>query len=156
MKSLRAGVLGALLAVTLAAASARAADGAWQRVPQLPFPDLTSADVAMAFDASHDRMLMLGGYPDTPGAPLFALAALNPHPSDGAARVSFELPVRSPGALDVFDLAGRRVERHDLAAHEAGGHSLVVGAAARLRPGVYVVRLTHGGVALTRRLCVVR
>lgn len=86
----------------------------------------------------------------------FALAVPQPNPGDGAARVAFELPVRSPGALEVFDLAGRRVERHDLAALEAGGHSIGLGAATRLRPGLYVVRLSQGGAVLARRFCVVR
>ncbi|MBM3320388.1 MAG: hypothetical protein FJY73_06905 [Candidatus Eisenbacteria bacterium] len=43
--------------------------------------------------------------------PLFAVASPNPVPREGAARVRFDLPRGAEVAIDVFDLAGRRVAR---------------------------------------------
>jgi len=83
-----------------------------------------------------------------------ALEAPAPQPSVGEARVAFTLPASGRATLAVFDLAGRRVEAHDLGGLDAGCHTLTVGGA--LPPGLYLLRLTQGGAAITRRWCVVR
>ncbi|HEX9953211.1 MAG TPA: T9SS type A sorting domain-containing protein [Rubricoccaceae bacterium] len=78
-----------------------------------------------------------------------------PNPTAGASRVAFSLPAASDVRVAVLDALGREVAVLADGARPAGRHDVVV-AAGRLAPGVYVVRLTAGAVAIVRRLTVVR
>lgn len=84
-----------------------------------------------------------------------ALGGVWPNPArDGRFTVSFTLPGQSTGRLELFDLGGRRVAAHDLGESARGSREVVFGDGARLRPGLYVVRLSSGGATLTRRVAV--
>jgi len=61
----------------------------------------------------------------------------------------------APAHLEMFDIAGRRVARRDLAALGAGTHSLVLDDSG-LRPGVFIVRLAQGRRAVMARAAVLR
>jgi uncharacterized repeat protein (TIGR01451 family) len=75
---------------------------------------------------------------------VFALRGARPNPADSRVLVSFELPMTMPGALDLFDLAGRSVAHHEIGGLEPGVHSVSLGQGERIRPGMYFVRLQQG------------
>jgi hypothetical protein len=85
----------------------------------------------------------------------FALEGMTPNPSAGSARIAFTLPDRSPATLDLLDVTGRQVVRHDVGSRGAGRH-VVDATTAELAPGVYVIRLIRGDATLTARAAVVR
>ncbi len=67
----------------------------------------------------------------------------------GGLRVSCSLPDPSPAALEVFDVGGRRVA--STAFEGRGEHEVILRGGAPFRPGLYFVRLSHGGGTLMRR-----
>jgi hypothetical protein len=85
----------------------------------------------------------------------FALEGMTPNPSGGRARIAFTLPDGAPATLELLDVTGRHVARHDVGARGAGRH-VVDATTAELAPGVYVVRLTRGDATLLARAAVVR
>jgi len=85
--------------------------------------------------------------------PAFAIDVPAPNPARGAARVTFTLPDGAAARLEVFDVRGRRVYAEDVGARGAGGH---VAALPAFAPGLYVVRLTRAGRAVSSRLAVIR
>jgi hypothetical protein len=87
---------------------------------------------------------------------LLGIAAVRPNPvSHGVADVSFTLAEGDPATLTVFDLAGRRVETHDLRSLGAGPHDLRIGERAKLSAGNYWVRIRQGERAVTRNVVVI-
>ena len=93
------------------------------------------------------------------GAPAreLAITAVRPNPtSEGGAEVSFALASSSAATLEVLDVAGRRVEAHDLARLGQGNHTLRIGARASLAPGHYWVRIRQDGRSVTRSATVIR
>ncbi len=93
---------------------------------------------------------------EVPGAAALALYGLQPNPASRDLVVSFALPDEAPATLELLDLAGRRVAERPVGELGAGEHRVSLGRAERLEPGIYLVRLTHGGRTLTARACVVR
>ncbi len=92
----------------------------------------------------------------------FALdfAAPSPNPVRDAARLAFTLPVAGAVRVDVLDVTGRRVATPVDGGYAAGAHVLRWDArddaGHALAPGVYLVRLSAAGRALTRRVAVAR
>lgn len=84
-----------------------------------------------------------------------ALEGVRPNPSAGDLDVAFVLPARGAGTLELIDVAGRRLVRRDLAGLEAGRHVERL-AARRIPAGLYLVRLSHGGRALTTKAVLIR
>jgi hypothetical protein len=80
----------------------------------------------------------------TPRALAFALDGVRPNPAVGPVEVSFTLAGDGLATLEFLDVSGRRVvfRRLDIA---PGAHRLSLPEASRLRPGIYVVRLTQNG-----------
>jgi hypothetical protein len=94
---------------------------------------------------------------DVPGEPAvqFALAGTLPNPShDGRLLVHFALPGGAPASLELFDLAGRRIEARAVGALGAGRHAVELAPRRRLAAGVYLVRLTQGTVRRSVRAVV--
>jgi hypothetical protein len=89
-------------------------------------------------------------------AMLFTLRGAQPNPAsrrDGVF-ISLALPDARPATLELLDVAGRQLTR--LQVEGAGEDKLVdVSEGLALEPGIYLVRLTHGGRSLTRRVTVV-
>lgn len=80
-----------------------------------------------------------------------AITAVSSNPTaEGGAEVSFTLASGTPATLEVFNVAGRRVEVQDLSQLGPGANSVQIGA--RLAAGIYVVRLHQGSSATTRRV----
>jgi hypothetical protein len=85
-----------------------------------------------------------------------ALSGAWPNPARGTLGVSFTLPDGSPAALELLDLAGRRVALRDVGALGAGSHRVTLVERERLRPGLYMVRLTRGAESRTMKVAFVR
>lgn len=84
-----------------------------------------------------------------------ALRGPFPNPADAAPRFEVELPARGEAALEVFDVAGRRVWSRPPAALAAGRHRVALDGAA-LAPGLYLARLRSGAGTAAMRFVVVR
>lgn len=87
-----------------------------------------------------------------------SLSPVAPNPSTGVAEVRFVLPQASDVTLSVHDVAGRRVRGLAAGALVAGPHAVRWDghdeAGARVRPGLYFVRLTSGGSARVRTVVI--
>jgi type IX secretion system substrate protein len=81
--------------------------------------------------------------------------AIAPNPANGNASITLTLPVAGPARVELFDLSGRVVSRKEVGG-EAGIHSFRLGEVGSLRPGIYLVRLTQGGIAKSRRVAIIR
>ena len=68
--------------------------------------------------------------------------------------VRFVLPVRAAAWLELFDVAGRSVVARDVGMLGAGAHALNLFEHARIRPGLYFVRLRQGANGQVRRVTV--
>jgi len=88
-----------------------------------------------------------------PGAP--RLRQNYPNPFNPATTVEFELAARQHVVLDVYDTTGRRVTRLVDGPREPGTHRTVFDAAG-LPSGVYWVRLSSPGYALSRSMVLLR
>ena len=93
---------------------------------------------------------------EAPGPPSLALEGAQPNPALGVLHVGFTLPDRRAATLELIDVAGRRVLRRDVGALGPGRHSVTLDAGARMRPGLYFLRLEQGARALHSRVAVVR
>ncbi len=88
-------------------------------------------------------------------APRLSLVGVWPNPSpNGRFSVSFDLPTSEPARLEVWDIAGRRVDSRAVGSLGRGRHVAEFGAGARLAPGVYLVRLSHPAGDRTTRVVV--
>ncbi len=68
--------------------------------------------------------------------------------------ISLSLPADGAAQLDLFDVAGRRVERHEVGALGPGYHELRLASGSRLRAGVYMLRLTQGSKTAKAKVAV--
>jgi hypothetical protein len=89
---------------------------------------------------------------DVPGQYEFSLSGVQPNPMAGVGTLSLALPDGRSSVLEFYDAAGRRVSTRKLS---LGPGRHLVAMDQGLAPGVYLVRLTHGGHALTSRAVVV-
>jgi hypothetical protein len=110
----------------------------------------------VSFDPAAQPTPVAVGEP-APGAAL-ALALPAPNPARTLARLSFSLPRMAEVRLEVLDVQGRRVRllatgRYGPSRYEHGW-DLRDDAGRLAAPGLYLVRLTAGAEAITRRLIV--
>ena len=91
-----------------------------------------------------------------PPAPAFALRGLQPNPAGRQVAVAFTLPDAAPASLQLIDVSGRRVVDRRLEGMGAGPHVVILTEGPRLPPGLYFVRLAHGGRSLVTRGVIVR
>ena len=85
----------------------------------------------------------------------FAIRTVQPNPAKGSFNVSFSLPNNRPAKLAVFDVSGREVASRTIAGASAGRHLSTFGNRERLRPGVYMVKLTQENRSLNSRVVVI-
>jgi hypothetical protein len=152
-------------AASLGASVYRHSDGSdWERLGDAIAEGadaLRYEDRAVAAGARYAYRL---GYPDgaaesftdevwvvVPAALLLALEGFRPSPAFGAPVVAFTLADDSPAAIEVLDLAGRRVLRRDVGGLGAGRHLIQLEATKRLAPGAYLMRLRQAGRTLLAR-----
>jgi hypothetical protein len=93
---------------------------------------------------------------DVPSGAAFGLAGARPNPVARDLRVAFSLPDGAPARLDLMDLAGRRLAGREVGTLGPGNHLVDLAQDRTLAPGVYLLRLTRGGRALSSRAVVVR
>jgi len=88
----------------------------------------------------------------------FGLMGAFPNPSPrGQLNARFTLgDEAAPPAIEVFDVAGRRVARRDVGALGPGVHEIDLRGERAMPSGVYLMRLTQGANAEVRRLVVLR
>jgi len=88
-----------------------------------------------------------------------ALRPLGPEPVRDAARFVIDLPSAATEAVVIHDVTGRVVRTLEKGAFGAGRHTVTWDArdasGARVRPGVYWLRLATPGSAITRPVVVV-
>ncbi len=136
-------------------AGSPAIDAGFQGSP--PDPDGTRADVGVFFfdqavAGVGDGVGGVGGVGGTGGLRLSAA----PNPFRGATRIAFTLPRARVVRLAVFDARGTMVRRLHEGALGAGPHELAFdGREARLRGGLYFVRLVVDGVAAAQKILLV-
>jgi flagellar hook assembly protein FlgD len=72
--------------------------------------------------------------------------------------IRFALPTRSPVAIEVFDVHGRRVKTLAKGEWPAGFHAVNWdgrnGAGHRVHPGIYLYRMSAGSFRASRKLAV--
>jgi hypothetical protein len=83
----------------------------------------------------------------------FALYQNAPNPTRGKTTFTFSLAAAGPAEINIYDLAGREVWRHDGTFAE-GKNELA--ATLELAPGVYVYRLEAGAKAAAKKMVVIR
>jgi hypothetical protein len=93
---------------------------------------------------------------DVPLRAELALAKLTPNPSNGPIEVTLALPRGGQAKIEVLDLAGRIVATRALDGLAPGESRVQLWLQESEPPGLYVVRLSQGGRAVTRRLAVIR
>jgi hypothetical protein len=91
---------------------------------------------------------------DVPARLEFSLEGARPNPAGSEVWTSFTLPSDAPATIELVDVAGRRVRTLNVTG--AGRHVENLAAGTALAPGIYVIRLTQGGVSRTARVSVVR
>jgi len=114
-------------------------------------------------DIYAQRVNQLGEVGGTPrigvsdeSAMAFALDPVRPNPSrsGGAMRLPLTLPDAGPASLQLVDVRGRLVAAREVGSLGAGRHVVDLAAGLKLRAGVYLVRLTQGGLQRTTRAVV--
>jgi hypothetical protein len=112
------------------------------------FADGSDAD----FEIADPALLSVGD-----GPPRLALLGAWPNPARAQLNISLSLAASdAPGMLELLDLAGRRVAARDLSGEGAGRHQVRLLDGARVRPGLYVVRLTHAGAVRSMKVAVLQ
>ena len=85
----------------------------------------------------------------------FALEGVRPNPTTAARMaVSFVLPVAAPAQLELVNVKGRRIAVRNVGSLGVGHHVVDLAAERKLAAGVYLVRLTQGGLQRTVRAVV--
>jgi hypothetical protein len=82
--------------------------------------------------------------------------ALGANPTvGGRIALALTLPGAAQATVTLFDLAGREVERQAIHSGGDGRVDVTLGGSERLRPGLYMIRVTSGGATATRRVVVI-
>jgi len=96
---------------------------------------------AFVFDAREGATLAAPP-PEKPHG--LALGLMSPNPTSGGLLVRFAIPEPRPAALELFDLAGRRLRVVDAGTLGVGEHVLELDPDRSLQAGIYFVTLTDG------------
>ncbi|MFH2055520.1 MAG: M6 family metalloprotease domain-containing protein [bacterium] len=114
------------------------------------FADLAVQLVAGVDDYDYDPLL-----PDE-----FSLEQNFPNPFNPSTRITFELPTAAEVELAVYNLLGERIESLVAGTLPAGQHSIswtaVDESGHSLSSGLYLYRLTTGGLSLTRKMLLLK
>ena len=98
-----------------------------------------------------DQPLLSSTLPDEAVPPTLTLRSAYPNPFRATLTLDYALTEVSPIEIQVFDALGHRVRRHALAYQSPGLHRFVFEGAG-LSAGVYIVRISAGQQAATRRV----
>jgi hypothetical protein len=92
---------------------------------------------------------------DSPN-PGLALASAWPSPFSGRFTVDFALPDANGATLELIDVAGRRIWSGEVGHLGRGPHQMPIHPSSPIRPGVYLIKLSHGQSVLTKKVVSVR
>lgn len=96
------------------------------------------------------------GVDDRALRPELTIEPVAPNPSPGdRMNVAFSLPDREFARLAAFDVSGRCVAAEDVGALGPGRHVVDLARRAKLRPGLYFIRLSHGAREAAARVAIV-
>lgn len=98
----------------------------------------------------------LAGADDTAAPALLRLSLRPAGIPGGAWRARFSLHDGHEARLEIFDVAGRRLLRHEVRAVGTGPQELELGASLFPDSGIYFVRLREGGASIAARIVVLR
>jgi hypothetical protein len=88
-------------------------------------------------------------------APRFSLEPPRPHPARASRlRVGFSVRSDEPATVELLDVGGRRIVSRSVGALGAGSHEIDLAEGQRLRPGVYLVKLSAGAESRVMRVVV--
>jgi len=94
---------------------------------------------------------------DVPAHTVFGLAGVRPNPSRGAVVAVFSLADHRPAALELLDVAGRRVLGREVGSLGPGTHTLRLDTpGAPLPSGLYFLRLAQDGRTQSAKVIVTR
>jgi hypothetical protein len=93
---------------------------------------------------------------DVPSQAALRLEGLRPHPATRQLNVAFSLPGPGKVTIELIDTGGRRALKRVVEGLGPGPQVVPLGEAESLRPGVYLLRLIHGGRSLTAKACLLR
>jgi len=108
---------------------------------------------SFVFDARQGMTLAVPGSGPSHG---LRIVSLSPNPTVGGLNVRFSIPAPRPTALELYDLAGRRLYVADAGTLGVGEHVLDLDPDGRLEAGIYFVTLTDGHERRTARAVVLR
>jgi len=91
-----------------------------------------------------------------PRPAILSLAGASPNPSETGVTVRFSLPGNDAATLELFDLRGRRIASQEVGSLGPGDHVVPLSERLHLSAGIYLIRLTQAGRALTAKACVMR
>jgi hypothetical protein len=91
-----------------------------------------------------------------PGIESLVLNGALPNPAKERLAVSFSLPDSRRAVLELFDISGRRVSAREVGALGPGRHVVDLAHETSIRPGVYLLRLSHPIKTLTEKLVIAR
>ena len=89
-----------------------------------------------------------------PAAVSFALSRLPNPVVGGRLAVTFSLPIDARATLELIDVRGRVLARHEVGTLGAGSHSIALAEGHSLSAGLYFVRLTQGNQVARERVTV--
>ena len=118
-----------------------------------PDPDQVKAFV---IDARPNAALDVPEEPPTGASHEIQLSPPRPNPTRDRMFVRVTLPSSRPAALEVHDVAGRRVAVHNVGVLGPGEHTLELDAERKLPTGVYVITLTDGRHLRSTKAVVIR
>lgn len=84
-----------------------------------------------------------------------ALGLSGPNPSRNPIMVNFSLPGPGSALLELFDVGGRRIFARQLSDLGPGSHRYPISEVGSLAAGGYLLRLSHGGRSLMRKVVVI-
>jgi len=107
----------------------------------------------LAFESYEDVVYSAEVWLEVPLPYELAIAAASL--KSGTIAVSFNLPLAGGAKLELVDVAGRRVARHQLGYLEAGPHDVAI-TANRMPSGIYLLTLYQGNASVARKVVVAR
>jgi hypothetical protein len=126
---------------------------------------MSFTDRAVSAGARYAYRLAIGTPPaftapawvDVPAELRFALAGARPNPSPlSQVRIEFTLARSAPGALELLDVAGRRIAWRDLSGLAPGRQVVDMRELGNEAPGLYWLRLSQGSDHATARVVLTR
>jgi len=106
--------------------------------------------------SDHEQALSAVAFVTIPDRATFALRAQSANPASDGWTVALDLPGAGEARIELYDLAGRKLETHVVHAETSGRKLIALGSAFRVAPGVYSVVARFGAERARLRLVLFR